>query len=312
MFGLDVKIKIMKNIENLPIFLTEEYDFYLMEVLGLDFILLKAKEQIRNIPQLKKHLAKIKSIFNKESILWTTELTNYQIRSLIKSQIQFVLPGKQVFAPKLGLAVQEKESKKKKTIKKFPPSTQLIFLLLVYNNKFSGLSLSELAYKTGINNMTISRGIANLKELGLVEIEKIGVEKRIYLELKGLELFVHGREYLNTPFRKKIYVNEGTILGVPSGTYALSKNTMLATPPMKTFAVYKDYVDLDKLEHYEELPLIHKGIEEIELWLYDPTKVSQNGTVDPISLYAYNRETGDERIEIALEEYMGGYYDKRI
>ncbi len=43
---------------------------------------------------------------------------------------------------------------------------------------------------------------------------------------------------------------------------------------------------------------------ELELWRYDPEKISRSGQVDPLSLYLSLHRSDDERVEGALRQLL--------
>ena len=46
------------------------------------------------------------------------------------------------------------------------------------------------------------------------------------------------------------------------------------------------------------------GMARVEFWAYDPVKLSDNGFIDPLSLYLYYRNDDDERIQGELSRLI--------
>ena len=311
-FGLDVKVdKINEDdLLSLPLFFKEEYDLYSMEILGEVLVLLRVKNTIQQIPKIRKHLERIRIELGSEGVLWVEELSANQIRNLVSHSIPFVASGKQIYLPYIGIFLKKGKKKIERSKRVFSPSTQSLFIQLCYRKSFFGKSLSDLAKESNINPMTVSRSVQELVDLKLISVKKMGVGKYILPIYEGKELFEEGKIYLRKPFGKTVYAPSEKIKGgIPSGEYALSKGTMISEPTMKTYAIYKKNIDIDEHIYTEEEPLIHEGVSELELWTYDPEKLMREGVADPISLFAYMRDFKDERIQLALEELLGGYHD---
>jgi hypothetical protein len=311
-FGLDVKVdKINEDdLLSLPLFFKEEYDLYSMEILGEVLVLLRVKNTIQQIPKIRKHLERIRIELGSEGVLWVEELSANQIRNLVSHNIPFVASGKQIYLPYIGIFLKKGKKKIERSKRVFSPSTQSLFIQLCYRKSFFGKSLSDLAKESNINPMTVSRSVQELVDLKLISVKKMGVGKYILPIYEGKELFEEGKIYLRKPFGKTVYAPSEKIKGgIPSGEYALSKGTMISEPTMKTYAIYKKNIDIDEHIYTEEEPLIHEGVSELELWTYDPEKLMREGVADPISLFAYMRDFKDERIQLALEELLGGYHD---
>jgi DNA-binding MarR family transcriptional regulator len=309
-FGLDVKVdKINEDdLLSLPLFFKEEYDLYSMEILGEVLVLLRVKNTIQQIPKIRKHLERIRIELGSEGVLWVEELSANQIRNLVSHNIPFVASGKQIYLPYIGIFLKKGKKKIERSKRVFSPSTQSLFIQLCYRKSFFGKSLSDLAKESNINPMTVSRSVQELVDLKLISVKKMGVEKYIFPIYEGKELFKEGQAYLRKPYGKKVYVpSEKIKCGIPSGEYALSKGTMIGEPTMKTYAVHKKNIDINEHIYTEEEPLIHEGVSELELWTYDPAKLAREGVADPISLFAYMRDIRDERIQLALEELLGGF-----
>ena len=113
------------------------------------------------------------------------------------------------------------------------------------------------------------------------------------------ELYDKMQPYLTSPVRKTIYVDKQTPLSSMriAGMSALSQMSMVNPPDMLCYAVHGK----------KELPsgtdvLIDASAQvKVEIWKYDPNILSENDTVDPLSLAISLKDDPDERIEEAVE-----------
>jgi hypothetical protein len=80
--------------------------------------------------------------------------------------------------------------------------------------------------------------------------------------------------------------------------------SMLSEPREGSFAVGPErWVDLREAG-LEELPVGEPEAIELQVWRYDPEKLSADGAVDPLSLYLSLESIDDERISSSLSEMM--------
>lgn len=152
------------------------------------------------------------------------------------------------------------------------------------------------------SGMTFTRASRQLERTGLFTSEKRGVQRVLIGQSTGREMLEAMRPYLISPVRKQIYVDRELLpSGLPaSGLSALSRLTALNPPELECFAAYgrlSDWTGTDELMDAETQAMV-------EIWKYDPTALSKDGTVDVLSLVASLADIGDERVEEALEALL--------
>ena len=167
---------------------------------------------------------------------------------------------------------------------------------------------SDAAVELGFTATSMSRASRQLEELGLVHAEKRGVQKMISSPRKPTELFELAKPYLCNPVKRKIYVPKNEIKTplLLSGDSALSEYSMINPPEVKcmasdSVALWEEFSS-DKLQNTKEQY-------EIELWRYDPKRLSDGDCVDKLSLVLSLNETGDERVEEAVEELLESVWE---
>ena len=121
-------------------------------------------------------------------------------------------------------------------------------------------------------------------------------------------LFQEAKDVLINPVKRKIYVSkEYADLDVLSGEIALSKYSMLNEPSLKTYATNL----ISKWNSMSTPYLLDPKTQvEIELWRYDPKKLSSNGFVDILSLALSFKDEFDERVEEAVETMLDDFWRK--
>ena len=160
---------------------------------------------------------------------------------------------------------------------------------------------SDASEGLGFTSTSISRASRQLEELGLVRLEKRGVQKVILSDKSPEDLFYSAKHILISPVKRTIYVpkaeiNNGQLL---SGYSALSEISEL-NPPMVETRAAGSVAAFEKLSSTR----LHNSEEQcaVELWRYDPKKLSNDECVDRLSLALALRDDKDERVEEAVEE----------
>ena len=269
------------------------------------------KGKMEDIVSVKKHVQKLAEIVNIPVVLVLDECLPRQRESLIKARIPFVMEGTQIFLPFMGVALQEKFSKRMLAPRKISPAAQVLFLYFLYSGK-EEISLSELSNHLSYSLMTISRATKQLEDAGIIKSHKRGVSKFVTSEFYGKELFTVAEKVLISPVKKKLYIERKDLKDefLKAGISALSEYSMLSPSKIETYATMQFYGN-----SYEFMTDIDKEI-QLEIWHYDSKLFGMKGKIDALSLYLSLKDNADERIQISLTEMMEEFwrkkYDKRL
>ena len=148
-----------------------------------------------------------------------------------------------------------------------------------------------------------------LEEMGLIRTEKRGVQKVIYSDQTPEEVFSEARESMCNPVKRTIYVPKTNIKTdlVLSGYSALSEYSMINPPMVVCFAAGSvatwEKEASNKLQSSDDQCAV-------ELWRYDPRKLSSGNCVDKLSLALALSADKDERIEEAVEEMLKSAWEE--
>ena len=175
--GLKISIDLLPQvkIELLPLYLKEGYDWGLMKLDNRSFILFTPKDKSQfNTSQLEKHQKLILEKIGLPAILLLDQIDAYGRKRLIEKKIAFVVPNKQIFIPQFLLDLRETGLSNKKTeTNQLSATAQLVVLIyLLDKNKAEAIekqSFKKIAKNLSVKPMEITRAVANLKELGLIE-----------------------------------------------------------------------------------------------------------------------------------------------
>lgn len=293
--------------EYLPIFLSEIYTFYRMNILDESCLLMEINSEIPGIELIKKHIKLISKSVDCKLVFFFKTLSAFRRKTLIENRIPFVIENGQMYFPFLGMDIKMTKDENVKAIEKFSSSTQLVFLYFLYNKDLL-INTTELAGKIGASTMTASRALNDLYLLGLLTYEVSGKTGRSksYKRIDDTYYYDRGSKYLKNPVSKVVYVDKDIAYDFPvAGLEALSTETMLNPPKRSIRAMAKQYIKNIK-EHIvtNKDKIADMDLIELQLWEYEPKILSKNKIVDLVSLIRSIGKSNDERVEIAIEERL--------
>lgn len=300
-----VRYEEWKYVNQLPYYIADRYDVQLAHLDGINALFLHFKTEPESLTAIKKHIKRIKELENIPVVLVLETMTTYQRKAFIMENIPFVIDGKQIYLPFLGILLKEKGDKLLPARKTLQPSAQLIVLYFIYANK-NRLCTNEIVKVLNITAMTVSRAVRQLHALDLLAIGKEGKQNIIESNLSGKEFTDKVWPHLASPVRKRIYIAKDSVDSeMPQAGYtALSQMSMLNEPQMACYAIDKyacgkgctqQILDADR----------HVCL---EIWAYDPRILANNGMVDPLSLALALQNDIDERVEEALHELLNEFW----
>lgn len=305
---LDIKTeyKDWEDRKKIPYFLTDRYSFKKVKLDKTNCLFMYIKGKMEDIVSVKKHVQKLAEVVNIPVVLVLNECLPRQRESLIKARIPFVMEGMQIFLPFMGVALQEKFSKRRLIPSKISPAAQVLFLYFLYSGK-EEISFSELSNHISYSLMTISRATKQLEDAGITKSHKRGVSKFVTSEFHGKELFTVAEKFLISPVKKKMYIERKDLKDefLKAGVSALSEYSMLSPSKIETYATLHFHGS-----SYDFMTDIDKEI-QLEIWHYDPKLFGMKGKIDALSLYLSLKDNADERIQISLTEMMEAFWRKK-
>lgn len=319
--GITVKISPIpkKEAGKIPMYITETYKLYEMSLFEHELILAECvqTEDFR-IMQTRKHFDLLEGILDKNVVLWMDEVSAFNRKRLIEKDINFIIPGKQLFLPELLVDLRESYNlpKVKKDSEKLQPAAQLLALHFILN-KNDKQSVETLAFKelsakfTYSSANSITNAVENLKHHGIIDV--IGEKKKfirfrttkaeIWRDLEKRNLWVN-------PVQKQVYVDKlPQQFFLHSNISALAEYSDINPSLQEYYAIEK--TDFYSLQRANDLVNANdfEGKYCLEVWKYNPGMLvkgifNQSSVIDPLSLYLSLKDNRDERIEMALEQII--------
>lgn len=301
---MDVEANSWKRQNSLPFFLTDNYYFYEVSLLGTHCLLMISREHPDTTPgMIRKHLDHIQKLWDGPIIYVQSAISSYNRKRLIEQHIPFIVPGNQMYLPHIGIDLREYFRKiHSKQSNPFSPGTQTVVIDSLLCRSHEKLTTSVLSEKLGYTLMTITRAFHELQAAEIGEFYQEGREGYwVFSDKKAL--WEQAKGFLRSPVRKRIWLKTD-LFKTLAGLSALSHFSQLAPPSIPIFAIGPKQWEYCKKSGVEELPTSDGASLELEIWSYNPELFAKNGFVDTFSLYLSLEVGGDERVEAALEEMM--------
>ncbi len=310
--GIGLSLSPWEGAGRVAAFLQGAYAFRAGEILShpVVFVLDSAAEEQRP-GRLRKHLDSVQDAAGVgKGVVYVRETMNaYTRRGMIAEGIAFVVPGRQVYLPDLGIDLRERFDGPKPRRERFRPATQVVLLWALLRGEAGLRGGRALARTLGFAPMTLSRAMDEIEAAGLAEPVESGRERTMRWVGPRRAVWEHAQERLDDPARSRHLVRceSGALPGPRAGLSALAAYTMLGEPdtPVRalTAAGWADYrADAET----KPAPFREPGVIEVEVWSYDPMLLSTENRVDPLSLYLSLRNDPNERVEKSLREMMDG------
>ena len=294
--------------EHLPNFIVTRYRLQRVSMNGQGVIFLYPKTELEQVEVLKKQIARIQKNENLPVVLVLNELSFRQKEYLIREKIPFIVEGRQIYLPFMALYLQERCNAEKKPREEILPSAQMLLLHFIYGGA-QELSTSQAAKDLELTPTSISRASRQLEEMGLLHIRKVGVQRIMQSEDSPKTLFKKAGDKLLNPIKRTVYIPKelvGTEL-LESGYSALAEYSMLNTPNVRCYAAERISQWKDVMTNSLQNSQVQVAV---EMWRYNPRKLSARNVVDELSLALALRKDADERVEEAVEEMLNELWRK--
>lgn len=300
--------------KGLPSGLALSFSLHLVAVEGIDFVMLVPKQEIALTGgTYVKRITAIQDSMKLPVILLLKELSTDARRTLIVNQINFVVPEKQLYLPKMAMYLTQRGiNVTKKDSEKFAPATQAVLFYHLIHSSLDGLMLKEIASNVRYGLKTVGVAISEIAKTGLCEINQPDKRtKVVHFPLTQKEIWEKAQPYLSSPIANVYYIE--SIDALPSDSvcysydYAMAKFTMMSQPSQKTIAIERNDTKLKEMLSNGSL-YKEEGPIRLEAWKYPPLLLAEDGIADPLSLWMCYREEDDERIDGEL----GRLINKRL
>jgi hypothetical protein len=230
------------------------------------------------------------------------EVVAHDVPRLIALHVPFVVPGRALFLPDMGIVIEKQLGSREVVRDKFSVAAQLIAIGLMLGKIGRELTICDAVSATGFSAASVVHALQELVHFGLCERGGRSDCGVVYALREPLDLWELGRNRFFNPCKREIGVDVLPDGAVEAGDMALSAISDINPPEIPTYAV--------QIKGFRSLGLAERGKEsakfKLQLWLYPPT-IFGNGVIDRFSLALSLRANPDDRIQIATENIMGDF-----
>lgn len=309
----DLQLRLLEDGEKLPLYLKQQFE--LVQGSYADRPLIFAVEQGvgSSAPSaLRKYLAQIERLLGKPVILVQSSMTGFQRAAHIEAGQPFIVPGKQLFMPQLGIALTERFSRKAiRQLDTLTPAAQLTLFTLLTGADHQEATPSQLAKGLGYTAMSMGRAIDELAILGLVETKRQGREKRVNLAGQKQEIWENAQALLISPVRSSHLVR--WLCPPPrlnlGGLSALAAHSDLMDAGIQTFAIDGPHWAVFKSDGtVESVDTDYEAEAQLDVWHYSPAGIEHDDHSFLLSIYAQFKDDPDERVSLAAQSLIEGLW----
>lgn len=302
--GIDIKRTRWSPVDSLPYYLSEAYLFEAVELDSVRALFARPLRELGRINDVAMQVRTLSRITDLPVVLELNQIHKPQRDALIRHGLAFVVQGKQLYLPFLGLHLQERFSAKRhETVMGFlSPAEQVVLFSFIYNRN-EPLRQKDLVERLNYSAMSISRAGDLLVQKGLLTRENVGVNRIFTSSAEPQALFLQAKPYLINPVRRTIYIDHSIYHDsmFPAGLSALSAISDLSPPFPAVWGT------AENAQNYaRESKLLVDATKQIalELWKYDPLQLSGRRQIDPLSLVMSLEGHKDERIQAGIQEIL--------
>jgi len=298
--------------ERLPYFITDTFDLADATIEGFPVTLATPRQNLgQRLDETVQQLKQLRERLGKPVIFCPATLASYERRNLIRYRMPFIVPGKQMYLPHLGIDLRERVLQKPVTVARLTPSSQALLIWSLLN-----LPTQEewepaiAAAALGYTPMAASRAARELEATGLMTARMNGRIKCLQRMGAAPEIWERAKPFLQTPVLREHWIQKNA-LQLPdqvhlrkAGITALTAQTLLAEDLEDQCFAIPQRQWLARPKQLQPLDYYEQGAIRLQIWSYETAICAKKDWVDPLSLSLTFGNDRDERIQMALDELV--------
>ena len=309
--GLRAELRPWNGAGQVPFFLHEAFTILQLSLGDSDLLIaIDTRPEPQRPAQLRVQIERLRTAAQLPVIYVTDALASYERRRFIELGVPFLVPGNQLYLPDLGIDLREYfRARRPAAGAHVSPSTQAVLIAMLLTKPWrSDWVVAEIVARLGYTPMTLTRVLRELRAEGIADIYRDGRERRLHVDGTPDEVWQRAKKFLTSPVKRSVWMPTLTTAEPArrlAGLSALAHLTQLADPPLPVYAISPD--DWRAVKQTKQAVSMRpmEGYAEWEVWSYPTAILSQDQTVDPLSLMLSLEHVADERVQLALDELRG-------
>lgn len=293
-------------LKKLPLKFRGNYELFSVYQDSVEWIIAKPKKELR-LNALRYDRSQIEKAAGLNCALYFNKLNYYTKETMLNEGIPFILEGKQVFLPFLGMLLSEKDDRRLVPVHTISFLTQKLILCALYE-KWNDMNATKIAEKLGVTKMSVSRCLDEIEYLDIKILDKSGKTRKVSVSEETKVLWEEIKPVLRNPIIARFQLAEDIQLDKKAGISALCEFSMLSDNVYPTYAVTKGELKETNIKQIRQISIGEEiGCEVLELGYF----IEYNGKMvqDPLSvmLSLSAEDLEDERVQICIEEMLEEY-----
>ena len=301
---VDVEIRETNSLyDKLPLVFRASYVIYEVKTDGVDWIAIQPKSEIR-LTALRKNRAFVEKVSQKKCAIFLEKVSFYSREKMMQEGIPFVIKGKDVYLPFLGVLLADQ--RELKPVQRMSFLTQKILIGGMLEG-FEEMNATKLAQRFGVSKMAVSKSFDELEYLAVDVLGMNGKSRVLSMNGEKREMWERILPYLRSPVIRKYALERDIKLERKAGMSALCEYSLLADNRYPTYAVTKDELRNIGIGSEKEVGRgVDPGCVVLELgYFLDPVK---KNVQDPLStMLSVADERDDERVELSIDSMLKEY-----
>lgn len=301
-----IEISEFERNKSLPLLYTGLYQLYTVKMSGIQWLMAEPKEN-PGLASMRKNQKQLEKLTGLNCALYLKNLNTYSKDVMINEGIPFVVEGKHMYLPFIGVLLADTSDRTLAPISQISYLTQKILLMAIYE-KWHEMTVTKIAESIGVTKMSVTRCFDEIEYLELPVLAMKGKSRAISMDGDSKEIWEKIQPILRDPVIKTYELTEDLNLEVKAGISALCEYSMLEDNSYPTYAVTKK--ELQKLQ-IKKKTLVPKGEEKgcivQELGYY--INFENRNVVDPLTvvLSLNDEEKKEDRVRISVEVMLKEY-----
>lgn len=283
----------------LPLTIRESYKLFKTHILNKEVCLLFGINDNEYTPvQLRKQKQLVARVTEMPVIFVFKQLHSYNIQRIIAQRVNFIVIDKQMYLHDFLINLSKPKNDTETADSVISPIAQCALLYHIEKCSLQDKTIEDIAQIFTCSYPTAARAVRWLADNNLIDLSNEKT-KRLIFSLDNKSLWEKSVDLLRSPIERIVYTDETIENACISGINALSVYSMLNDESRRYYAMYKTRFRELKIQTDKKY-----GENIVQIWRYNPYILSDNGTVDKLSLYLSLRDNSDERIQIELEKML--------
>lgn len=293
-------------LKKLPLKFRVNYELFSVYQDNVEWIIAKPKKELR-LNALRYDRSQIEKTADLNCALYFDKLSYYTKEVMLNEGIPFILEGKQVFLPFLGMLLSKRNDRRLVPIHTISFLTQKLILCALYE-KWNDMNATKIAEKLGVTKMSVSRCLDEIEYLDIKILDKSGKTRKVSVSEEIKVLWEEIKPILRNPVIARFQLEKDIRLDKKAGISALCEFSMLSDNEYPTYAVTKSELKETNIKQIRKISVEEEiGCEVLELGYF--IEYNEKMVQDPLSvmLSLSPQDLADERVQICIEEMLEEY-----